>query len=294
MRFFMLFILFAFTTNPLQLAVAQGHEGYCDKADSTTTSQKCLMEHLENAQERLNKVYNNLIANLDGDKAQGLKNIQSEWLSYRDAECTWEAEQIGDPALKRSNELSCMARVTEDRIDLLTTAYNDSGEDRAPREYGAFPRWFNVLANDYKNTFWNFNSIAKHDLNCDGQIEHIIQGSIVNRVEIDGVNAFENTAIVSIVQNPVTGRPVATNFNYSLSDEETSSTLCDFKIEIIYKALETEPEEDSDDEKICNASLELKAGNCASKFINWDGKNFIQRVEIETNNETEEEDKINE
>ena len=87
MRFFIFFLLLSFVSFPVFEASAQGHSQYCSQADSTAAIQKCLKRHLDSAQNRLNKIYTSLSDGLEGEQKEELKELQKNWLRYRDAEC---------------------------------------------------------------------------------------------------------------------------------------------------------------------------------------------------------------
>ncbi|CAG0891589.1 unnamed protein product [Cyprideis torosa] len=69
-----------------------------------------------------------------------------------------------------------MARVTEDRVDLLTIAYGDVTNPDTQRQLGAFPRWMNAVAKEYPTIYWNYGARIEGDVNCDDQEEHIMTG----------------------------------------------------------------------------------------------------------------------
>ena len=74
-------------------ANAQGHGGFCEKADSTAATQACLKRHLDSAQRRLNMVYQKLSGQLEDEDKTSLEELQQSWIAYRDAECEWESTQ---------------------------------------------------------------------------------------------------------------------------------------------------------------------------------------------------------
>ena len=82
-------------------------------------------------------LYKKLGEKFDDEKLKEIQELQTSWLAYRDAECMWEADNSDTASLKIINELSCMARVTEDRADILSVIY--SSDEAGQREYGTFP-----------------------------------------------------------------------------------------------------------------------------------------------------------
>lgn len=268
--------------------MAQGHTQFCGKADSTAASQRCLKRHLDSAQRRLNKVYQNLSADLTAEKLQELKELQKIWLAYRDAECMWEAQTSETPSLKRINEVSCMARVTEDRADLLTIAYGEGNIKGVQREYGSFPRWMNALAKDNAGVFWDYGTRTVIDLNCDDEDEYIMQGVVMTPMNLDDENAmgkaFSQEQVIAVVQNPSTGRPQSDIFKFKVTGADSEATLCNDKIN-----LKAEQKTSSDvattpenvEREACGSTLTLSQKGCEDKVISWAGKSFALQVKKE-------------
>lgn len=273
MKFFLFFLflgLVSFSFN----AHAQGHSAYCNMADSTAAVQSCLKTHLGAAQKRLNQIYDSLYQKLGTEKKRNeLKELQQSWLKYRDSECKWESESTETPALKRINELSCMARVSEDRADLLGVISTDEEFARTPREYGSFPRWMNVLAKDYPSIYWNYGKRSAIDLNCDEEAEQIMVGMSAKPSQLQDQSEplYNQEIILSIVENPSTGRPKAKLFKFPLVKEDLEGSICmDFTNYSVKKAVLEEDESGK-----CPLFLEVTHGTCRPKIIQWDGKNFI-------------------
>lgn len=267
-------------------ALAQGHSAFCERVDSTAASQGCLKRHLDSAQKRLNKVYKSLSVHLKGDKLQELQDLQAIWLVYRDAECMWEVERSETTSLKKINELSCMARVTEDRVNLLTIAYADGDQERATHEYGAFPRWMNVLSKDQSGTYWNYGNRSHFDLDCDGEEEYVMQGVVtsLSKVEKTPYSLYKKDVVVAIAQNPPIGRPVVEIFKFNVGGEDKNMSVCSDNISIEFDQktpIEKKNSEESDSEspKKCLSFLKVKNKGCAPKIISWTGKKFVLEVE---------------
>ncbi len=267
------FILISLLFLPLSVN-AQGHNVYCDMADSTAATQGCLKKHLDSAQSRLKKVYDGLLVKLETEEEkQQLKDLQKTWLAYRDAECQWEAERTETASLKRINELSCMARVTDGRADLLTVVSADEALDGSVREYGSFPRWMNVLAKDYPSVYWDYGKRFAEDLDCDEEPEQIMTGLSVKK---EG-DVLKQEMTIAVVQNPVTGRPKAQLFKFNVGDEAQEATLCNSQVTLAIaqeKATEEVEGQDEAQDNACLAYLEVKHGTCTPRKIKWDGKSF--------------------
>lgn len=296
MRVLLIFTVFLFLPFSAQ---AQGHVTYCAKADSTAATQACLKRHLDMAQKRLNSVYQELFGSLDEKKQGELKDLQDTWLSYRDAECMWEAESSETPALKRINELSCMARVTEDRADILSVVSEADERVSGVREFGSFPRWMNAVAKDNPSVYWDYQDRQSYDLDCDGEDEHVMQGV---RLSVEDVASFEaedenaelagetkvffsQNVVVAVVQNPLTGRPSSQLFKFGVIEEaKGDQEICNDRIS--YKYI-PDSSENSEENSSCEARLELTAKGCKSKNIIWDGKAFALQAEVADKNKEE-------
>jgi len=278
-------------------ANAQGHSAFCGQADSTAAAQSCLKRHLDSAQSRLNKVYKKLTNELEGESLESLKGLQATWLRYRDAECMWEADRSATPPLKRTNELSCMARITDDRVDLLTIALSDHSDEGVQREYGSFPRWMNVVAKDNAGIFWDYGNRTSHDLDCDGDEEFVMKGLTMKSVKSSGdeeteeenpaVN-FEQNIVFAIAQSPPTGRPTAQVFSFPVRTEQSTESVCSSRVSAEFgRYPEPEKKEEEADEEVpvrCLAYLKINDKGCAPKMISWTGKSFELEIE-ETSDE---------
>ncbi len=277
------FLIFSFP----YLAQAQGHSTYCKDVDSTAASQDCIKEHLKSEQNRLNEIYEKLKESLDVEIREELQTLQNIWLTYRDAECMWEAARPEETVLKHIYELSCMARVTEDRADLLTVAYGDSTAISVQREFGDFPRWTNALAKENPGIFWDYGTRLEGDLNCNDLDEHAMIGIKMDEKAPD--------IYLAIVENPPVGKPKSTLFKFPVvaeEEEEIENAICSdtVKIEIIDTVVPAKTDEVADDEvvdEVCHRSLILTPKNCQSKTVNWTGKTFDLAVEEADTNEKE-------
>lgn len=289
--------IFAFN---MSQASAQGRGIYCDQADSTAAIQNCLKRHLDTAQKRLKNVYDSLSASIEVEKKQELADLQKSWLAYRDAECMWEAENAENPSLRRNNELFCMARLTDDRADILTIVNENEVELDTAREYGSFPRWMNVVAKENKDVYWNYGERKGFDLDCDGEDEYVMSGLQTDEADIDDFMkaaeededkqflphaVFKNHVVMSLSQNPSVGKPTVQIFKFLVNDEESDETICsqNFSVEFVEGTLITE------DSPTCNAKLLVKEGKCEPKTIIWTGKDFAFEPEeiIETEDHSE-------
>ncbi len=282
MRFtcYLLAICFLFSIVTLNHAHAQGHGTYCDQADSTASTVKCLKKHLETAQKRLNLVYKKLEKDMTSEQMNELKDLQKTWLTYRDNECMWETQRSEVLSMKQVNELSCMARVTDDRADLLTVTLSGVHNDSGLREFGSFPRWMNVVAKDIKDAYWDYGTRQSMDLNCDDEEEFVMIGNKTNKIKTndkgeEATRAIYNKEIVlAIVENPPIGRPKLTKFSFPVNEaNDDNRNICHDNVSI--KLIEQESKEPAKEaETTCSKTLKISAPKCTDKTISWNGKEF--------------------
>ena len=80
----------------------------------------CLADQWRAADEDLNEVYRRLMAELSPADSETLRQAQRAWITFRDAACDVEAGQMrggsGEPMLR----YSCLARLTERRVEDMT------------------------------------------------------------------------------------------------------------------------------------------------------------------------------
>lgn len=156
-------------------ASAQRHAGYCDGSRTTADALACVNEHKSDVQERLNSIFDEATKLSDKQTQPLLTTAQNAWISYRDAQCTWEAALAKNPSLERIYELSCVTLLTGLRADLLATIL-ETENDGQPREFGATPRWMNVLIQNHADVFWKFGRWQHANLDCAGSEEQAVLG----------------------------------------------------------------------------------------------------------------------
>lgn len=306
MRALALLSLFAFMLFLPSLAKAQvkaqGHGLYCEKAESTAATQTCLKRHLDSAQTQLNNVYKSLESLITLEKKKELEALQKTWLAYRDAECQWQTENSDNPSLKRINELSCMARVTEDRANILSVANDNIKNIDTVREYGSFPRWMNVVAKESPDTYWKYGQRNGFDLNCDGSDDYVMMGlePKVSAVEVPTTaegevidikpQNYNADIVVSLTQNPATGRPVTQKIKFLIGEGEGDNIICNN--DVSFKFIPAPPADDNETaEKSCGAKLEIQAKSCPAKTISWTGKDFaLEKAEVKLEEKLEDKD----
>lgn len=276
------------------------HNGsYCDKAETTADLLQCVKHHKEEAQAGLNKLYKKMARTQpEEDGENSLGTTQQAWLSYRDAQCSWEAG-LADEGQDKIYELSCVAAMTENRRETLQQIEN-RGHSLKPREYSSHPRWMNVLAHDFPDVYWRYSNWVGADLNCDGTDEEIITGVTLmpdaSKKSDQGApmpTMYQAEVAVAIADNVAIGRPVITMFKKPImvADDvnaqkvQSSKALCglpeginfidDGDVVPTLKAAAMKGEASSQknvaEGKTCKRMISLADGDCAPLVIYWDG-----------------------
>ncbi|MCB1721219.1 MAG: DUF1311 domain-containing protein [Alphaproteobacteria bacterium] len=211
MRLFPVFLIFFTFIGWSSLSLAAGDA--CEKARSSADVMKCLTRQLDAAQETLNSVFDDLSMQNSGEDLVEIKDIQADWLSYRERECALETGDLETESLKRLENLRCLNRLTQARIETLQRSLKTQDDFEALGEAAAPPRWMNALANDHPDVFWAYGAQIEGDLDCDGESEHIMSGL---RSSEDFMEVFP---VVSISENPLTGRPKSTVIELGFDDD---------------------------------------------------------------------------
>jgi len=110
------FLLHAAPATAQETLVPTSIEGLCDDARSTAETMECLNQRNQNAQDKLNAIYNDLkLMNIEPDAQKMMDATQQKWVEYRNEHCVWESSLPTVSALKRLYELSCQAELTRQR-----------------------------------------------------------------------------------------------------------------------------------------------------------------------------------
>lgn len=256
---------------------AQGHAGYCDDTRTTADALDCVNRHKQDVQERLNDIYNRLTADQVEDSIALLGTAQQNWIAYRNAQCTWESALTTNPSLKRIYELSCITLLTNLRADILATTLvrEETGE---PREFGASPRWMNVLVHDYPDIFWRYGKWLQADLDCDGAEEHVITGVKILPAS-DSRQEAGLELVVALTKNPVVGRPKPRIFHIPIDKDHQDVGLCNASVTMALTVnpafLPENDSENVDDDKgavapsSCKTALQVIDEVCAPVTLYW-------------------------
>ncbi|MNH17983.1 hypothetical protein D3C76_1120010 [compost metagenome] len=102
----------------LPLAMAQDYTpayGQCmDKASSTLAMSACIQAETQVQDQRLNRVYKQLVGKLDAGQQKSLRDVQRKWIAYRDGNCTFHVQASGGTMAQLEGG-TCVMDMTRDR-----------------------------------------------------------------------------------------------------------------------------------------------------------------------------------
>jgi len=97
----------------------KGKPDPCANAQSQAEMNQCAGRDYNAADVVLNQVYRQLVAKLDEDEKSQLKEAQTAWLKYRDANCEFVADQYKGGTIRPMILGYCLAEMTRNRTTEL-------------------------------------------------------------------------------------------------------------------------------------------------------------------------------
>ncbi|MGY4524100.1 lysozyme inhibitor LprI family protein [Pseudomonas sp. UBA4617] len=89
--------------------------GQCmDKASSTVAMSDCIKTETHVQDQRLNRVYKQLMGKLDAGQQKSLRDVQRTWLAYRDGNCQFHVQASGGTMAALQGG-TCLMDMTRDR-----------------------------------------------------------------------------------------------------------------------------------------------------------------------------------
>lgn len=85
-----------------------------DKASSTLAMSSCITSESQLQDNRLNRVYKQLMTKLDSDQQKRLREVQRNWIKYRDGNCAFIG-RLGDGTIHQIDGAMCLLGTTRDR-----------------------------------------------------------------------------------------------------------------------------------------------------------------------------------
>ncbi|MEZ5918398.1 MAG: lysozyme inhibitor LprI family protein [Alphaproteobacteria bacterium] len=282
--------LYVFALLHIPAAQADSRFSYCKKGESTADVMACAKKRYEDAQDALDRIFEQGLSGLDFADTQLYRAAQKGWVAYRDRECAWQARQADSESLKRIEELSCLKTVTERRTAALQAALNEQKDKNtaitpvAPESEGT-PLWMNVLAGENPDIYWRYGDRIEADMNCDGITEHIMAGLKTPSGTMGTGQDQQITALIGISESPPIGRPrtyvIEPPAAHASQTEKESLPSCGTTL--LLKILER-PAPDIDEiqgaetqettQPFCAAALLVERARCPLATIYWNGNSF--------------------
>ena len=89
--------------------------GQCmDKASTTVAMSECIQAETQLQDQRLNRVYKQLMGKLDAGQQKSLRDVQRKWLAYRDGNCGFHVQASGGTMAQLEGG-TCVMDMTRDR-----------------------------------------------------------------------------------------------------------------------------------------------------------------------------------
>lgn len=97
---------------------SQGYGQCMDKAASTAAMSACIQQETALQDQRLNRVYKRLMAKLDAGQQKRLREVQRQWIAYRDGNCQFHVQASGGTMALLEDGM-CMLDMTRERAGEL-------------------------------------------------------------------------------------------------------------------------------------------------------------------------------
>jgi uncharacterized protein YecT (DUF1311 family) len=91
----------------------------CRNPQTQTEINICAGIEYQNADKKLNQVYQQLIPKLSASRRQKLILAQRAWITFRDANCEFERSQLEGGTIASAIQAACMAELTKTRTAQL-------------------------------------------------------------------------------------------------------------------------------------------------------------------------------
>jgi uncharacterized protein YecT (DUF1311 family) len=125
MKALIIFLLLSLLTSGPTLAQKRSKSAPCANASSQADMNDCAGREYKAADATLNQVYRQLISLLDDEEKSQLKEAQTAWLKYRDANCEFVGSQYKGGTMRPMVHAMCLADMTRSRTSELRTQIKD-------------------------------------------------------------------------------------------------------------------------------------------------------------------------
>jgi uncharacterized protein YecT (DUF1311 family) len=97
----------------------------CADAQTQAEMTQCAGQAYKAADAELNQVYQKLVAMLDDEEKAQLKEVETAWLKYRDANCEFVSGQFKGGTIRPMIHAYCLADVTKNRTTEIRNQIKD-------------------------------------------------------------------------------------------------------------------------------------------------------------------------
>jgi uncharacterized protein YecT (DUF1311 family) len=96
----------------------------CGKFAGTSELSACFYKAEQKADGELNRVYSAVLAKLEGEDREGLRDSERLWIQYRDSVCNAEYKLYDGGTAGPPTRMACIGSLTRARIREIHTAYD--------------------------------------------------------------------------------------------------------------------------------------------------------------------------
>lgn len=125
MKPFIVFLLLFWLASAPAPAQKKSKSVPCANAGSQADMNDCAGREYKAADTTLNQVYRQLVSLLDDEEKLQLKEAQTAWLKYRDANCEFVGGQYKGGTMRPMVHAMCLADMTSSRTGELKVQIND-------------------------------------------------------------------------------------------------------------------------------------------------------------------------
>jgi uncharacterized protein YecT (DUF1311 family) len=96
----------------------------CGDLDAQSEMNDCAFREYKKVDKELNEIYNSYRARLDEGQKRQLRDVQLEWVKFRDLACAFESSGVEGGSVYPLVINYCLARRTADRVKELSALAN--------------------------------------------------------------------------------------------------------------------------------------------------------------------------
>lgn len=97
----------------------------CNNANNQRDMNACAAEAFKLEDQRLNKLYKELVGRSDKSEIAKLKQIQLAWIKFRDLHCAYEQQRYEGGSMAPMVRTNCLRDLTKQRNDTLQAVIKD-------------------------------------------------------------------------------------------------------------------------------------------------------------------------